>query len=260
MLRSGLALLAACLLLLAGGGESHGQTAGRRELRVAIDPAHPPFSSMNEHGGFTGFDVDIVRALCRVMAARCELMPAGLADMAPLLQRRAVDLVPSLLITDDRLAAMDFTQPYYQATYRFVARRGALYDTSPAGMSGRVIGVRRDAAADRFVSRAYGGTATIQRNGDVEQLFLDLALDRVDALLIDTATARERFLDTQLGAGFDFAGGVIADPDYLSRGTGIAVRKGDDELKRALDAALARIRASSTFDAIRGRYFDEDGS
>ncbi len=41
-------------------------------------------------------------------------------------------------------------------------------------------------------------------------------------------------------------------------GAGIAVRKGQDELREALNMAIAQIRSDGTYKAINAKYFDFD--
>jgi ABC-type amino acid transport substrate-binding protein len=56
------------LILLSGcGGSDDGMTAGeRRVLRVGTDATYPPFEFANEETGKPdGFDVDLVKAVCR---------------------------------------------------------------------------------------------------------------------------------------------------------------------------------------------------
>ena len=48
------------------------------------------------------------------------------------------------------------------------------------------------------------------------------------------------------------------DPAFFGDGAGIAVRKGDDTLRKALDEAITAIRADGTYQRIAARYFDFD--
>ena len=88
--------------------------------------------------------------------------------------------------------------------------------------------------------------ATIRRYADRDELFIDLALGRLDLVISDGVAARSAFLDTELGAGFAFIGPELEAPQFFGEGEAIAVRKGDDELRRALNDALKRIRANGT--------------
>ena len=45
---------------------------------------------------------------------------------------------------------------------------------------------------------------------------------------------------------------------YHGEGAGIAIRKGEDDLRLAFDEAIDKIRADGTYQAINEKYFDFD--
>jgi polar amino acid transport system substrate-binding protein len=49
---------------------------------------------------------------------------------------------------------------------------------------------------------------------------------------------------------------VANDVSILGRGVGAGVRKGDDELRAALNRGIATIVANGTYDEITARYFE----
>ena len=40
-----------------------------KEVRIAIEGAYPPFSTVDKNGNLQGFDVDIAKALCEAMSS-----------------------------------------------------------------------------------------------------------------------------------------------------------------------------------------------
>lgn len=258
MARRGARALPAVLLAIAGlltAAPAAAAGLDRRGLRVGLEPDEPPFSSLGDDGRFAGFDADVARAACLELQAACELVPGSAAEFAQLLQGRTVDLVLSIAITEARRRTVDFTEPYYEAPSRFVVPRARPSDVSPKGLEGRTVGVRRDTTQDRYLAATYPG-AVVRRYGDPTELYLDLALGRLDAALVDVLAARTQFLDTELGADFDLAGPTLDDPAWFGEGLGVAVRKGDAELRDALNRALRALRADGTLDALRADHFN----
>ena len=241
----------ACLLVLALWAPC---AAAATELRVGLETAAPPFAFINNTGEFDGFNADLSRALCARMDATCTFVPSRIPEFAQKLQSRAVDFVPGLSITEARRRSADFTRPFYVAPNRFIVRRGTKLEISPEGLAGKILGVRRGTVQDRFVTASYP-LAKIRRYGNLQELFIDLALGRLDTVLAEEVASRVQFLDVELGADFELTGPRLADPAWFGDGIGIAVRKGDDRLREALDRAMAAIKADGTFDAIRRRYF-----
>jgi arginine/ornithine transport system substrate-binding protein len=137
---------------------------------------------------------------------------------------------------------VDFTDVYRTVPNRFVARRHVPFEISPEGLAGKKIGVRRNSVHDRYVTDQYGATAIIRRYSELAELFVDLALGRNDAVLVEVPAARTSFLQTRLGADYEFVGPELNDERWFGTGIGIAVRKGDNRRREALNQALAAIR------------------
>ncbi len=251
------------LLLLAVAGCSAGGRSSdgleRRELRVGVETASPPFSVLDEYGGFRGFNVDVTRALCEQMQVSCTLVGTSLGDAIQQLQNRVVDLVvASMTITAERKQLVDFTEPYFRSGNRAIGLRGMSTDLSPQALRGKTIGVHRDTTHDSYATATYGGVATIRRYADRDELFIDLALGRLDLVISDELASRAAFLDTELGADFEFVGPELDAPEFFGEGEAIAVRKGDDELRQALNEALQRTHADGTSGLISREYFGYD--
>ncbi len=44
------------------------------KIRIGVEGAYPPFSSVTADGQLVGFDIDIANALCEEMGAECEMI------------------------------------------------------------------------------------------------------------------------------------------------------------------------------------------
>jgi arginine/ornithine transport system substrate-binding protein len=247
-------LRVALVLFLALLGVAGAAQPERAELRVGLEISEAPFAYVNDANELAGFHVDVARALCARLRVRCVFGTINVAELVQQLQGHAVDLVPAVTITEPLRREVDFTDPHYRAPSRFIARRGKPLDPAATGLRGRIVGVQRGTAQNRYVTATFPG-ATVRRYADKTELYLDLALDRLDTALIDVLSGRVQFLGTDLGADFDFVGPALDDPAWFGEGVGIAVRKGDDELRTTLNQALRDIRTDGTFDAIRSQYF-----
>jgi arginine/ornithine transport system substrate-binding protein len=228
-------------------------------LRIGVQNERPPFSFSDDDGELQGFDVEIAWALCAALKSKCQLVPLEFIAMVPGLDEGRIDAaVASMSITEERLQRVGFTDKYYQASNRFVARRGSVSDITPSGLAGKTIGVKRGTIHDRYLSDQFAGTAAIRRYGYSDEIFIDLALGRLDLAFADNITLTESFLKTDLGAEFDFVGPALTDPQWFGRGEGIAVRKGNHDLLARLNRALRQILADGTYEEIRTKYFDYD--
>jgi len=228
------------------------------KLRVGVEGAYPPFSSVGPDGKLKGFDIDIANAVCAQMGAQCTQVQQDFDGMIPALQARKFDfIVASLSITPERQKVVDFSDKYYKTPNRLITKASTPIDGSPASFQGKKIGVQRSTINDRYASEKFTG-ATIVRYAKQDEIYLDLAAGRVDATLVDAVAGDAGFLKTPAGKGFALTGPSYVDPAYFGLGVGIAMRKGDEALRTKLNAAIKAVRASGEYKKIQDRYFDFD--
>lgn len=249
----------ATVALLGLSGAAPVAAADDTLLRIGVQNERPPFSFSDDEGELQGFDVEIAWALCVAMDVDCELVPLEFTALIPGLEDGRIDAaVASMSITEERLQLVDFTEKYYHAPNRFVARRDTPADITPAGLAGKTIGVKRGTIHERYLTDQYADTAEIIRYGYSDEIFIDLTLGRLDLAFADGITLIESFLKTDLGAEYDFVGPPLSDPRWFGHGEGIAVRKGNQDLVAQLNRALRQILADGTYEEIRTRHFDYD--
>jgi arginine/ornithine transport system substrate-binding protein len=247
--------VAAGVLALTGAG----QAQEREKLRIGVEGAYPPFSSVTPEGELVGFDIDIAKALCDEMQVECTLVQQDWDGIIPALLARKYDaIVASMSITEERKQKVDFTKKYYQTPARFVAKKGSGVEITPEGLEGKKVGVQRATIHDSFLTDNYGDTVEIVRYGTQDEANLDLVAGRVDLLLANPIALRDGLLNTPEGADFEFVGPSFSDPKWFGEGAGIAIRKGDTELQEKLNLAIDEIRANGTWDRIAQKYFDFD--
>jgi arginine/ornithine transport system substrate-binding protein len=227
-------------------------------LRVGVEGAYPPFSSLGSDGKLKGFDIDIANAVCAQMAVQCVLVQAEFDAMIPALRAKKFDaIVASMSITPERMKSVDFSDKYYSTPARLVMRSDSRLEVTAEGLKGRKIGVQRTTIHDRFATATFKGSEIV-RYSKQDEVFLDLVSGRIDATLVDSVAADQGFLKTPAGKGYGFLGPVYDDPAFFGVGAGIAVRKGDTALRDRINTALAAIRADGTYKRLADRYFDFD--
>jgi len=234
------------------------QTVQPKKIRIGVEGAYPPFSKIDPSGKLSGFDIDIANALCVEMKVECVLVQQAFDGMIPALQTRKIDaVIASMSITDERKKAVDFSDKYYQTPARFVTKIGAKLAATPDGLKGKKIGVQRATIHDRYVTDFFKASQIV-RYSKQDEVFLDMTSGRVEAALVDIIAAQQGFLKTAQGKGFEFTGPVYDDPKYFGVGAGVALRKGNDQLRGEFNKAIASIRRNGIYKKIQDKYFDFD--
>ncbi|OZY32452.1 transporter substrate-binding domain-containing protein [Pseudomonas lundensis] len=220
------------------------------KYKVGIEGAYPPFNNKNPSGQVVGFDYDIAMALCAKMKAECEVVTSDWDGIIPALNAKKYDfIVSSLSITEDRKQAVDFTDPYYSNKQQFVAKKGVEFKTDIDSLKSKQLGTQRSTQAATWLEDNVGGD--IKLYDTQENAYLDLSSGRVDGLLADKYAIYGWLKDDPTGKDYEFKGKPINEDDKV----GIALRKGESDLRTKLNLALKEIKEDGTYKKINDKYF-----
>jgi lysine/arginine/ornithine transport system substrate-binding protein len=227
-------------------------------IRFGVDPSYPPFESKAPDGSLVGFDIDLGKALCAKLNAKCVWVENDFDGMIPALQARKIDAVLSdMSVTDKRRQQIDFTNKISFSPTRMVAKAGSNLQPTAESLRGKNIGVEQGTIQETYAKTYFepnGVNVVSYQNQD--QVYADLKSGRLEAALQDEAQASVGFLKTSEGRGYEFSGPEINDTKILGSAAAIGLRKGDTDLKDALNNALADLLKDGTYQAIAKKYFD----
>ena len=237
-------------LLAAAVSMAFSATAMAETLTMGIEAAYPPFNNKDASGQVVGFDKDIGDALCAKMKVECTVVTSDWDGIIPALNAKKFDaIIASMSITEERKAAVDFTDAYYTNKLQFIAPKGGDFKIDKASLKGKVIGAQRATIAGTWLEDNMADIVEIKLYDTQENAYLDLTSGRVDGVLADKFVNWE-WLKSDAGKGFEFKGDPVFDNDKI----GIAVRKGDP-LQGKLNEALKAIVADGTYKKINDKYF-----
>ena len=133
------------ILLAAAATLAFGSSAMAAEkIKIGTEGAYPPFNLIDASGKPGGFDVDIGLALCAQMKAECEVVTSDWDGIIPALNAKKFDaIIASMSITEERKAAVDFTDAYYTNKLQFIAPKNVDFKTDKDSLKGKSIGTQR---------------------------------------------------------------------------------------------------------------------
>jgi polar amino acid transport system substrate-binding protein len=163
--------------------------------------------------------------------------------------------IASIAVTPDTRGRMDFTDPYYRTPARFVARRDtAIQDALPEKLESRKVAVIAGTAHEAYL-RALFTEVEVRPYPTADVARLALRRGDVDLLFGDAITLAFWLNGTDSDNCCIFRGGAYIDSRYFGEGIGIAVKKGNDTMRLALNWALFRLWEQGKFTDLWLRYF-----
>ena len=242
-------LIGALLLLLAAGCADRSTSD---VIRVAVSPASPP-NLYEENGRTQGLDLDIFEGYCETRGCTLRITAYDWQGMLGAIGSRQADVAFSgISITEERLKAMDFSQPYMENTWNLVSltnRNIAIDDLDE--LKQYTIGYPRGMAYSDFIKNdlepkgiyslnqvkmypSYNEVLSDLQNGNLDLAFLD---GTVASVYRKTLPIR----DTYVFTGFDRFG--------------FAFPKGS-ELREDFDRYLSEELSPEALQAIIDKWLD----
>lgn len=234
------------------------QAAEFKEIRIATEAGYPPFEYIAPNGEIQGFNIDIGNEICKRLEAQCVWVDQSFDSLIPGLQARKFDLANSTMTaTDARRKVIDFTTPMYVVASRLVASKDKDLEPTVESLKGLRIGVQQGTTMETYARKEWAPKGIqVITYPSYTNAFTDLAAGRIDASFQEAPNAVEGFLSKPEGADFHLTGGVITDSAILNEPIAIGLRKGNKELKAAVDEALKAMLADGTIQQFSEKYFE----
>lgn len=220
---------------------------------VAAEP-YAPFTVKDATGKWTGWEIDLMDAVCTQMKEKCEIVETAWDGIIPALTAKQIDVIwSSMSITDERKKTIDFTNMYYNTPSMIMGPKNGDKDLTPAHLKGKILGVQVSTTHQNYAEKYYAASVikTYQTQEEANQ---DLIAGRVDYVQADSA-ALDAFLKGESGGACCEAKGIVAPDDaVLGLGAGGGIRKEDTALKDKFNAAISALAADGSLVKITAKY------
>lgn len=229
-----------------------------QSIRFLTETDYPPFDYAGPDGNPVGFNVDLARLLCDEIKATCTIQARRFDLLLDALNdnRNGGDaVIASIAPSADARRRADFTDPYYRTPARFVARLDSgIGDVLPELVEGKKIAVVAGTAHEAYLKEMFT-EAEVRSYPNAEAARAALRNKEVDLLFGDGVALAFWLNGTDSGGCCAFRGGPFLESRFFGEGIGIAVKRGNDLLRQALNWALFRQWEKGSFTDLWLRYF-----
>lgn len=231
----GMALLAGC------GGEKKEDV---KTYVIGMSADFAPFE-YREDGKIVGFDVELAKKIEEEAGIRLEIQDIAFAGLLPALQTGKIDaIISGMSVTEERKKAVNFSKAYFDVSQVVVVRKDEEEIKSGEDLPGKSVGVALGTTSDTIVEEIEG-IDLIKYNKSYEAI-LALNTEKIDAIVLDYQQALNF---VKKNPKLMILSGELAKEEYA-----IAVGKKNEELLRALDAALEEIVGSPYYNDLIEKY------
>jgi ABC-type amino acid transport substrate-binding protein len=198
-----------------------------------------------------GFDVDLTRAIASRIGDKVEVefKEIPFAELPGQLAAGNVDMViAAMYITDARKQVVDFSQPYLD-TGLVMVTKNTTDIKAPADLKGKMVGVKEGATGQTWAEtlrNQQGVALEIRTYKTTLESLDDLDNGKIDVVLNDKLNTLE-YIKTHPS--------IVVTGDVLSpAGLGIAVKKGDNDLRTLIDNTLSDMKKSGEIQKLYDKW------
>lgn len=249
-------VMTASMIFAAGCGGD--KAADKKVLKVGMECAYAPYnwSQNSADGGAVkiagsneyayGYDVMMAKKLADSMGAELEIQKIEWDGLAPAVVSGKIDAaIAGMSITSERKQSVDFTKPYYYANVVALVRKD-----SPQANAASVEELRGATATSQLNTIWYD---QIDQVPEVNKL---PAIDNVPGMIVALTSGKCNLIVTDIPTA---KAAAFANPELTvlqfpeDKGfktskedveIGIAIKKGNKELKEAMDSVLGKMTAA----------------
>lgn len=222
--------------------------SGAKTLVVGTDATFPPFEETSPQGVKSGFDIDLVDAIAEkigIKKVKFQQVPFG--QLIPGLMANHIDLAASAIyITAVREKVVNFSEPYFKGGLSVMVKPDNTSIKQPSDLNGKRVAVQVGTKSVDYLRQTFPGVhlVVVQTN---DEMFQALQSGRADAVVTGYPAARY-YIKTHGGAKLaDF---LLTHEEY-----GLAVRKDDPDLLKAVNGALETLKSDGTLATLEKKWF-----
>ena len=244
-------LLSLMLLFVVSCGSKEENSAGgdtkEKVLRVGTNPEFKPFEYVGEGNKVEGFDIDLMNAIGEELGYKIEWKTMTFDGLIPALKNGDIDaIIAGMSVTEERAAAVDFSDNYYMSQFAYVKMKDNVDITDLNSINGKRLGAQLGTIQEQEARKLTENPVV---NEAITSLILELKNNKLDALVLEDVVASAYVQENpELEI---FASKEMSDTD----GTAIAFDKGKNaELVKQVNDTIKKLKENGKYEELLKKY------
>ena len=233
--------------VLAGCGSD--TSSDKKVLTFGAETTYPPFEYAEDHT-YKGFDVDLSNALAKEMGYEAKFVSLPFDGLIPALQSKQIDAIASgLVVTKEREAKVNFTEPYYHVKLVMVVRQDTNNVNGESDIAGKTVGAQIGTTGAMLAQSKQG--TTVKEFDAISTMLQDLEGGNIQIAMLDEPVAKYYIQKLNMK---DLKIVPVGLQDHT---VAIAVRNDDKELLDKMNAAFEKLKANGEYDKVQQKWFGD---
>ncbi|NVN89419.1 MAG: transporter substrate-binding domain-containing protein [Desulfuromonadales bacterium] len=243
-------LVATCCLLVTGC-QDKGKPVAKDSLTIGMELAYPPFEMTDEQGAPKGVSVDLANELGKSLGKKVVIQNTAFDGLIPALKTGKIDLIiSSMTITDERKQSIDFSDPYLSTGLcLLVAKQSPVKSIDDLDKPGVTVAVKKGTTGHTYASRNIKHARLLVLDKEAAAV-LEVVQGKADVFIYDQMSTYQNWKKNKDTTR------ALLNP-FQKEQWGIALRKGDDQLKSQINHFLRTFREQGGFERLGDAHLKE---
>lgn len=228
----------------------------RGYIAVALEPSYLPFEMKTKSGELIGFDVEMVQLLAKSLGVKAKFVFIAYDGIIPSLMmkngdKNPVDMIVSgMTITEKRAKKVQFSDPYFRTGQAFfVSNKSKMKIKSYKDLNqkGLIIATTTGVTAE-FTSKKLFPKATLKLFKKEDLAAIEVLNARADVMVFD-----QPYIAAFSKKNAAYVKAFLKP--FTDESLGIALRKKDKDLLKAVNAFIKKFKNSEKYKELYKKYF-----
>lgn len=248
-----LAIILIFVFVLSGcAAKTNEVTTENKVLKVGMELKYPPFETKDADGNPDGASAMLAKALGEYLNREVEIVETAYPSLIPALEQGDIDIIiSSMTITEEREKVVDFSDPYTNSQLMMLVYKDSKVQSADDLNNSDVIIASKTGTIGALWAAANAPNAKILNIDEEASAVLEVAQGNADVFIYDPLSIirhHENYMETTR---------TILEPLPNTKGWGIAMRKGENELRNQINEFIKKAKTDGTYDKIRETYLKE---
>jgi polar amino acid transport system substrate-binding protein len=209
-------------------------------IRVATDATFPPLEFVQD-GKRTGFDIELIEAMAKVMGKKVQWVDIDFKGLIPGLIANRFDVAASgIYMTEERRKVVQFTDPYYRGGLVVLVRKDDPSIKTPADLDGKKVTVQVGTKSVQFLKDNFP---------NVQRVEVEKNQEMFDLVSIGRAAVQYAKVNPKVR---------VLDKALTTELYGFALRQDEGALTAQMNKALQTLRSNGTYQALQVKWFGNE--
>jgi polar amino acid transport system substrate-binding protein len=259
-------LVALCATHPTHAGSVLDQVKAKGVVRVATDPAWPPYSWKDDSGEWHGFDTSVAQEIAKRIGVKVDFLTPQWDAITAGNWKGEWDLsVGSMSPTEDRAKHLVFPIVYYYSPSVLAVHKDNTSILSPADATGKRIGALKASVFEKYLRHEPMGMAdepsAVYKIGEPVVVSYETSEAASNDLAKGDGVALDGMVDDLMYFLFLIKQGaplkIVGQPVYYGP-SALAIEPGDAEFTDVLQSTISDMQADGTLSGLSNKWFGVD--